>query len=55
MNYRKLLKRYIRYIQDAEGSNFIENDRRYVSDVVFSEEEWNELELIDKEIQSENE
>ena len=44
MDYEILLKKYIQYIKDAEGTDYIcIHDRRHESDVVFSEDEWGRL------------
>lgn len=46
MDYRKLLRKYIAYVMQAEGVNFIDDlDRRYVSDVDFTKEDWIALEV----------
>ncbi len=41
-----LLTKYISYIKDVEGVDFIENDKRIYSDVKFSNNEWSLLESI---------
>lgn len=45
----QLLIKYIKYIIDVEGTDYIEpHDRRYQSDVKFSSEEWSTLLKISK-------
>lgn len=47
MNYKSLLSKYINYVRDAEGADFILSpDRRYMSGVNFSEQEWQELSAL---------
>ena len=47
MNYKELLAKYIAYIVDVEGTDYIDiHDNRYMSDVDFSDSEWRELENI---------
>ena len=42
MDYKKLLVKYIRYIVEQEGTDFL-GPRYYVSDIGFSKVEWDEL------------
>lgn len=42
-----LLKKYIEYIKDVEGTDYITiHDHRYMCEVKFTEEEWQELERL---------
>ena len=50
IDYGKLLKKYIDYIHDVEGTAYIEIDNRYRADVVFTKDEWNELKRINREL-----
>lgn len=44
MNYADLLRKYVRYVKDVEGIDFIESGYRgYPGDQTFTEEEWREL------------
>lgn len=51
-NMHTLLEKYVRYIKDVEGTDYISmhDERRYVSDVKFTEEEWKILEGISAKI-----
>lgn len=50
-DFETLLKKYMYYIVDVEGTDYIDpHDRRYESDVSFSDDEWKELEKIAKEL-----
>ena len=50
MDYRLLLKKYIDYVFECEGTNFIEyGPNNYRDGVRFSEEEWAELKRLDAE------
>lgn len=47
MDYKNLLQKYIKYIIDVEGTEYISiHDRRYQSDVEFTAQEWAELKNI---------
>lgn len=47
MNYQELLKKYIAYIVQCEGIDYIDPiEYRYQSEVKFSDEEWSELEKL---------
>ena len=47
IDYKALLKKYIQYIVDVEGSDYIEpHDNRAFSDVRFTNEEWEKLKEI---------
>lgn len=46
IDYRKLLKKYITHVSECEGVTFINDWRRTVH---FTNEEWDELELLDEE------
>jgi len=49
IDHKALLKKYIKYLIDVEGCNFIDpHDSRYKSDTKFSDEEWSELEKLAK-------
>jgi hypothetical protein len=51
MDFRELLKKYIAYVNNVEGADYITvSDRRYASDIRFSDEEWTELETIAQEL-----
>ncbi len=46
-----VLEKYVSYVMDAEGTDFISiHDNRYMSDVKFTDEEWKILEKISKKI-----
>lgn len=52
VDYRELLKKYIAYVRDCEGSDYIGNGYRgYRGNTMFTPEEWVELERVahDKE------
>lgn len=47
IDYKNLLEKYIQYIGDVEGTDFIlACDRQYASDVKFSSEEWAQIVTI---------
>ena len=46
MDYKALLEKYIEYLKDVEGSDFIEDDKLHLTDVRFETEEWEELEQL---------
>lgn len=49
IDHKDLLKKYIRYVLDCEGCDFIEDGYRgYPGDQQFTPEEWEELQLIAK-------
>lgn len=49
VDYQALLLKYIRYIGDVEGANYINpHDNRYLSDQEFTAEEWAELNRLDQ-------
>jgi len=49
INYKQLLEKYVQYITDVECTDYISiHDNRYVSDVSFTKEEWQELTNISK-------
>jgi hypothetical protein len=53
VDYRELLKKYIAYVRDCEGSDYIGNGYRgYRGNTMFTPEEWAELERVarDKEL-----
>ena len=55
MDFEKLLKKYIRYVGESEGTDFILTcDSRYKSETKFSENEWMYLEALANKIDSEN-
>ena len=44
IDYKKLLEKYIHYVEEAEGTNNITYcDRRPFTDTVFTPEEWDAL------------
>ena len=45
VDYRRLLKKYMQYIRDIEGYDFVTSHRRR-SDVTFTEAEWAALERL---------
>jgi hypothetical protein len=47
MNYRLLLLKYIAFVGDVEGTDFISESNRSMG--VFTDEEWMELELLASE------
>jgi hypothetical protein len=47
--YAVLLEKYVNYIMDCEGTDYIHvHDNRYMSDVKFTDNEWEILEEISK-------
>ncbi len=50
-DYKELLKKYISYVQECEGVNFIEDipKKPPFVDTTFTQEEWTELEKLDWE------
>ena len=46
MDYKALLEKYIEYLVDIEGSDFIKNDKLHLSDIKFTTEEWGILEQM---------
>ena len=53
MDHRSLLIKYVRYVVDVEGTDFIQIlDRRYESDAGFTDQEWKELEAIAREVEA---
>ncbi len=49
MDYELTLKKYIEYIVDCEGTDFIDpHDYRNASDVSFTDEEWAALKRLAK-------
>jgi hypothetical protein len=50
MDYRELLKKYINHVGDCEGTTFLgDHDRGDARDFEFTDEEWTELQKLDKE------
>jgi hypothetical protein len=49
MDYRKLLKKYIHHVGSCEGVTFLQDYNRGLSGDIFSNEEWDELSILDKE------
>lgn len=46
-----VLEKYVGYVMDAEGADFISiHDNRYMSDVKFTDEEWQILEKISEKV-----
>ena len=46
-----VLEKYVSYVMDAEGTDFISiHDNRYMSDVKFTDEEWKILEKISEKV-----
>lgn len=51
MNYEALLKKFIEYVGDVEGSDFIEpHDQRAFSKVEFTDDEWRTLQRLSREV-----
>lgn len=48
MNYKELLIKYIQYVDECEGINFITDLPKLPTfvDTVFTKDEWNELEKL---------
>jgi hypothetical protein len=50
MDYRTLLIKYIAYIRDVEGTDYIDpHDERWASGVAFTTEEWGVLQSVHDE------
>jgi len=49
----ELLKKYIRYVFEAEGSDNIRYGKDYGADTEFTEEEWEKLEIFAIEVNGE--
>ena len=50
MDYKQLLEKYIRYVVDIEGAEFItDSSRSYMSHVKFGDAQWKELKRIANE------
>jgi hypothetical protein len=46
-----VLEKYVSYVMDAEGTDFISiHDHKYMSDVKFTNEEWKILEKISEKV-----
>lgn len=46
-----VLEKYVTYVMDAEGTDFISiHDNRYMSDAKFTDEEWQILEKISEKV-----
>ena len=43
MDYKKLLEKFIKFMQETEGVNLTIQDDRIMSDIKFTDEEWSEL------------
>lgn len=52
VDYRALLLKYIEHVGDCEGTTFLSHFSRDDSEVIFSNEEWLELERLDDEAQA---
>lgn len=50
MNYRYLLKQYIKHVGEIEGVSYID---QYSKSDFFSDSEWNEMLELDKEVVNE--
>jgi len=50
MDYRTLLKKYIRHVGDCEGTSFLSG---WYRDGAFTDKEWAELTLLDREVDAE--
>jgi len=48
MDYKLLLEKYIEYLVDIEGCDFISNSK--FSDISFTHEQWKELEQISEKL-----
>ena len=46
VSYRLLLEKYIRYVMEVEGSDFIRYGKDWGADVEFTDQEWNLLTKI---------
>lgn len=54
MDYRSLLKKFVAYLNDVEGYDFIDPiNYRYKSDSQFTDEEWATLRAISAEVTAE--
>ena len=47
-----LIAKYMQYVKDIEGIDFIEDGKHCFSDVQFTDQEWEELELISQNNES---
>lgn len=47
MNHRQLLIKYINWVGDEEGSTFLDHRQAWLSDVEFTDEEWEELQRLE--------
>jgi len=54
INYKLLLEKYIKYVSQAEGSDCITYGKDPLTDVVFTETEWDCLTKIATEINTKN-
>ena len=52
MDYKELLKKYMKHVGAREGASFVESELGDRSDF-FSDEEWKEIRKIDEEITKE--
>lgn len=43
INYHLILAKYIKYVKEAEGVDFISNGKDFGTDVKFTEQEWEVL------------
>lgn len=46
LNYKALLQKYIKYVQNVEGTEFLTVYYRDCSNIKFTEAEWNELNVL---------
>ena len=50
-NLKALMAKYIHYLHDVEGTDFIDDcDRRFMSEVIFTDEEWGYLSKLSAEV-----
>ena len=52
MNHRQLLKKYIKFVGDEEGTTFLHVREGMLSEIKFSDEEWAELKKLESEDQT---
>jgi hypothetical protein len=49
-DYKTLLKKYMQHVIECEGISFVSHINDYTSDVLFTDEEAEELRKIDNEV-----
>jgi len=50
IDFRLLLEKYIRYVNESEGVDFIEFGKQYGTDIEFTKEEWDVLHTISEKV-----